>query len=187
MNHVFDPDVLQRIVQGSLDLPREEAMDSITQDLHAAYPGHIDTGPRDWIFNNAGGAMGQLTLLYASLNEYLIFFGTPIGTEGHSGRYRTDVYDVMFDGEMWCYIEGESERSVYKPGDMAFLGKDLAKGYRVHDRAWMLEYARGPIYTMLPFGLADSMVSTLDLRSFRRTLQGYAKCVMQSFRGPRTA
>ena len=58
MNHVFDPDVLQRIVQGSLDLPREEAMDSITQDLHAAYPGHIDTGPRDWIFNNAGGAMG---------------------------------------------------------------------------------------------------------------------------------
>ena len=34
---------------------------------------------------------------------------------------------------------------------------------------WALEYARGPILTMLPFGLADTF-SSLVLRSLAKTL-----------------
>ena len=37
--------------------------------------------------------MGQITLLHASLREYLILFGTAVGTEGHSGRYSAEVFD----------------------------------------------------------------------------------------------
>jgi len=60
----------------------------------------------------ARSAMGQMSLLYGSLSEYVIVFGTPIGTEGHSGRYRSEVWDCMIAGETWCYQEGESTLDV---------------------------------------------------------------------------
>lgn len=179
MAYIFDPQTLHNIVKANLDQPLESAFDGITADLAARYPKHISTGPRDWMFNNAGGAMGQICLLHASLTEYILLFGTPIGTEGHSGRYRTEVHDFMIAGEMWCYIEGETERSVYRPGDWAYLGSDQAKGYVAKDAAWMLEYSRGPIPSMLPFGLADTMLSTLDYRTFGRTMATYGKLVVR--------
>lgn len=180
MSYVFDPERLHEVVQKHVGLPNEQAFDAITRDVAELYPGHVDTGPRNWIFNNAGGAMGQITLLHASLSEYLLIFGTPIGTEGHSGRYATEVWDFMIAGEMWTYLEGESERRVDAPGDAAYLGRSRVKGYRVPDAAWMLEYARGPIPTMLPFGLADTVTSTLDVRNFTRTFVTYGKLVTGS-------
>jgi C-8 sterol isomerase len=184
MAHVFDPTVLHACARKGVGLPVEEAFDAITAALRAAYPRYVADRPRDWIFNNAGGAMGQITLLHGSITEYLIFFGTPIGTEGHSGRYRTEVWDFMFDGEMWAYLEGDTTRTVFGPGDAAYLGPDAVKGYRVPDRAWMLEYARGPIATMLPFGLADSALSVLDLTPIRRTMWTYAQlCVKGLLQG----
>ena len=176
----FEPHLLHDIVKASIHLPLEKAFDEITFDLDEAYPGLINTGERKWMFNNAGGAMGQMTLLHCSLSEYILIFGTPIGTEGHSGRYATDVYDYTIAGEMWTYLEGDTERTVYEPGSMAYLGKAQAKGYRVKDHAWMLEYGRGPVFSMLPFGLADTVFSTLDLRSFLRTMGGYTTGVVKS-------
>ena len=120
-----------------------------------------------------------MTLLHASLSEYLLFFGTPIGTEGHSGRYVTQVWDFMMEGEMWCYIEGETQRTVYTPGEYAYLGKNKVKGYRIPDHGWMLEYARGPIPAMVPFGLADSVFSTVDYKCVLRTLAMYGQLVIK--------
>lgn len=180
MSPIFDPDRLHEVARTGVGLPLDEAFDTITRNLAQAYPGHIDEGPRRWLLNNAGGAMGEMFLLHASLSEYILIFGTPIGTEGHSGRYRTEVWDFVFAGEMWTYIEGEVERTVTGPGEGAYLGADRSKGYRVPDFAWMLEYARGPIPTMLPFGLADSMFSTLDVRTTSRTVVEYGKHVVKS-------
>ena len=42
----------------------------------------------------------------------------------------------------------------------------------------MLEYARGPIPTMLPFGLADTVFSTLDRRTVGKTVWQYGKLVV---------
>ncbi|MEM9692292.1 MAG: ERG2 family protein [Myxococcota bacterium] len=183
MAYVFDPDVLGQAAKQGMDKPLDEAFDAITAELAAQYPDHIYTGPRRWVFNNAGGAMGQMTLLHASLKEYIIIFGTPIGTEGHSGRYSTDVYDWVFNGEMWTYLEGESERTLNTPGTTAFLGSDRVKGYRIPDHAWMLEYARGFIPSMLPFGLADTLMSTLDVRCLGRTMGYYAQLTSQELLG----
>jgi hypothetical protein len=180
MTYAFDPEVLGECARAGVGLPIEEAFDAITARLGAAYPRYIDSGPRRWILNNAGGAMGQMALLHCSFSEYLLFFGSPIGTEGHSGRYATQVFDWVIDGEMWCYIEGETTRTAYRPGELAYLGADRVKGYRLPDHAWMLEYARGPIPSMLPFGLADSLLSTLDLHTVARTLIGYGKLTVKS-------
>ena len=180
MGYVFEPDVLGECVKQGVGKPADEAMDAITAALVQRYPDHVDGGPRQWVVNNAGGAMGQLTFLHASITEYLIFFGSPIGTEGHSGRYATEVYDWVFDGEMWCYLEGETQRTSYGPGDLAYLGRDRIKGYRIPDHAWMLEYSRGPIPSMLPFGVADTLVSTLDFKTLGRTFYRYGKYVTGS-------
>jgi C-8 sterol isomerase len=178
MGTIFDPDELHEIANAAIGLPTHEIHGAVASALACAHPDHIE--PRlDWIFNNAGGAMGQLTLLHASLSEYIILFGTPIGTEGHSGRYQTEVWDFMIAGEAWCYLEGETERTVYKPGDTMYLGASQVKGYRVPDFAWMLEYARGPIPLMLPFGLADTVTSTLDVRTFARTFWNYGRLTVR--------
>lgn len=180
MGFLFDPDALHEIAKRASALgSREEIVRAVTDDLKRAYPRYIDV-ENPWLFNNAGGAMGQIKLLHCSLSEYILVFGTPIGTEGHSGRYATEVYDFMLEGEMWCFHAGEFQRTVYRAGDAAYLGADRAKGYAVPSSALMLEYARGPIPTMLPFGLADAFFSTLDRRSARHTLAQYARLVSRN-------
>ena len=186
MSYLFDPKVLHDCARQGLEADDiEQSFDLITAALDQRYPGLIETGPRDWIFNNAGGAMGQLTLLHASLSEYILLFGSAIGTEGHSGRYAAEVHDFMIQGTMWCYLEGETSKTTYEPGDWACLGSGRTKGYRLPDAAWMLEYARGPIPAMLPFGLADSAISTLDFRAIRRTVATYGRLTVRSLLGGR--
>jgi hypothetical protein len=195
MAYLFDPGELHEIAKLALadcslvrgtarvDKPRSALLESVEEQLYARYPKHI-TRDNPWLFNNAGGAMGQMKLLHCSLSEYILIFGTPIGTEGHSGRYATEVYDFMLEGEMWCYHAGEFERTVFKPGDLAYLGPDAAKGYCAPSSVFMLEYARGPIPTMLPFGLADSVFSTRDRVTLGRTLWYYGKmCVKELLQG----
>jgi hypothetical protein len=172
--YLFDPSVLDEIRRRGIGRPLPEAFDIITAELAKAYPGHINT-TRNWIFNNAGGAMGQLTLLHASLSEYLIYFGTCIGTEGHSGRYASEVYDFMIQGEMLCEYEGRFEpemHTIHTPP--AYLGSKIIKHYCIKSNAWMLEYCRGSIPRMFPFGNADSIFSTLDFRTMARLIRQYA-------------
>ncbi len=183
MTTLFDLAELQEIVDLAKGKPQDEMFETVISELEKRYPGRI-TREFDWVFNNACGAMGTLKLLYGSLTEYVILFGTPIGTEGHSGRYPADVYDWMLDGEMWTYYEGETTRTVSLPGDRAHLARGRAKGYRVPDQAWMLEYSRGIIPLMLPMGTFDNIFSNLDFRSMFRLLWDYGKiCIRELFRG----
>ena len=93
MAHVFDPKVLAEIAKLGIGLPHEKMFQVVADELHRRYPEH--TQPKiTWIFNNAGGAMGQMALLHASITEYILLYGTAIGTEGpprgrwHSGAVR---------------------------------------------------------------------------------------------------
>ena len=170
MGKVFDPDDLHAIAKAAVGLDTTEAAcTQIVAELKRKYPDHIhDDIP--CLFNNAGGAMGQMKFLHCSLSEYLILFGTPIGTEGHSGRYTAEVWDFIFAGEIWGYGEGELERQVFKPGEFHHLGSGRAEGYKIPDTgSFMLEYARGPILSMMAFGLADTIFSTLDVRVTAKT------------------
>ena len=40
---------------------------------------------------NAGGLMGSICVLHASLTEYVLFFGTAVDTTGHSGTYHIQL------------------------------------------------------------------------------------------------
>ncbi|MCH9685078.1 MAG: hypothetical protein K0V04_26815 [Deltaproteobacteria bacterium] len=176
MGAIFDPAVLQRVVNDNIGQPMKQMVKAIASDLHGHYPGHIDVDP-PWVLNNAGGAMGAFALLHASITEYLIVFGTPIGTEGHSGRHMADDYFFMLEGEQWSFSPGETEREVYRPGDMHLLRRGNVQGYRIPENGWALEYARGFIPSMMPFGVLDVVTSTLDVPTLTKTLGIYARGV----------
>lgn len=177
--YVFDPRVIHEISCKHLGQPLEQIFDAIAAELEERYPGKI-VNSHPWIFNNAGGVMLEMKLLYASLTEYIMIWGTPIGSEGHTGRHLAEFYDTVLDGEAWYYQEGEFTRSVYKPGDHIFLGRGQSAGMHYPDRVWMVEYARGVLPTLLPFGLADALSSTLDFKTAWQTLVIYLSLVLRS-------
>jgi C-8 sterol isomerase len=179
MGWVFDPDRLHEIARGAVGLPREEMFGKVVEDLARAWPGHVETR-QHWLFNLAAGATGIMTVLHGSLSEYVILFGTPVGTEAFSGRYRLDIYDFVLCGEMWTYLEDRhAERVVTRPGERALLPRGRVKGFRLLEDTWMLEYGRGIIPASLPGAMADALFSALDGTIIVDTIRVYGRQVIR--------
>jgi len=140
----------------------------ITNELQDKFPGgHINLD-QEWIFNNAGGAMGAMYIIHASITEYLIIFGTAVGTEGHTGRHTADDYFHIIRGTQLAYTPGDFEPEIYPQGSVHHLRRGTVKQYKMDEACFALEYARGWIPPMLFFGFADGLTSTLDLPTLWR-------------------
>jgi len=192
MAFVFDPDIVHECSLASLDKPKPAMFDAFAEAMENKYPGRLDLD-QPWIFSNAGGAMIQMKLYYASIFEYIMIWGTPIGSEGHSGRHAVGFWDTVIDGEMWYYGEGQFSKRVYLPGDRVYVGPNQARamkfggadqGTTLTTGVWAVEYARGPLPLSIPFGLADELVSTLDFATAAQTLSIYASLVGHHWRLP---
>jgi C-8 sterol isomerase len=177
--YIFDPDKLHEIARRAVGLPHDQMVQQVIDDLAREYPSHIEKKV-EWIFSCAGGAIGVMTIIHGSLSEYIVIFGSAIGTEGFSGRYRVGIHDFVLAGEMWTYTgENVGERVIHRVGDHAFLRPDQVKGFRFPEACWLLEYGRGPVPTALPFALADSVFSMIDGETIWKTLWLYGKQVVK--------
>jgi C-8 sterol isomerase len=183
MEYLFDPETVHKCALTGLGKTKPAMFDAVADAFEAAYAGRIDRG-QPWIFSNAGGAMIQMKLYYASIYEYLMIWGTPIGSEGHSGRHAVGFWDTVIDGEMWYYGEGQFEKRVYRPADRVYVGPGQARAMNFTDGVWAVEYARGPLPLSVPFGLADELLSTLDFATAGQTLAMYAALVGHHWRLP---
>jgi len=141
----------------------------IVSELSEKFPGGYINLDEEWIINNAGGAMGAMYVIHASITEYLIIFGTAIGTEGHTGRHTADDYFHILVGTQLAYVPGSFEAEVYPQGSVHHLVRGTVKQYKMEDKCFALEYARGWIPPMLGFGYADAVTSTLDYYTLWRT------------------
>lgn len=182
MGHVFDPDELAKLAQVGIGKPIEENVAALVAALTERYGPRLIEQERRWLFSNAGGIMGTITLLHASLTEYLLIFGTPLATEGHSGRHRSDLWDTVIAGTVETYREHQLEAVVHGPGSTAYLPRGTSNCSRCSDGAFMLEYARGNVPSMLPFALGDALFSTLDVRAVAETFRVYNRCVVREYR-----
>jgi len=138
-----------------------------------------------WTFNAAGNVVCNLALVYASPNEYVAFFGTPIGSTGFSGYYtQADVWDCMVAGQMYTFDPGQFEKSVYNAGDTAYLKAGSRRVFRYVDSCWMIDYARGNISSMFPYGIINpAAYNTLDTLSASEQVANYAELVIKSIFG----
>jgi C-8 sterol isomerase len=176
---VFDPDVVHECSLACLGKPKPEMFDVFADALDARVPGVLDRG-QPWLYSIAGGAMIQMKLYYASISEYIMIWGTPIGSEGHSGRHFAGFWDTVIDGETWYCGEGQFEKTVYKPGDRIYVGPGQARAMNFTDGVWAVEYARGFIPYSVPFGIADELLSCFDWVTAAQTLTLYTDLVCQS-------
>ncbi|CAH0028130.1 unnamed protein product [Clonostachys rhizophaga] len=145
----------------------------IVSELYEKYPSAVNPrhdDPSEWMFNNHGSAMGGMYIIHASLTEYLIIYGTPLGTEGHSGRHTADDYFHILTGEERAYVPGKYEPEIYPPGSVHHLKRGTVKQYKCPDHCFALELASGWIPPMLFFGFADTFTSTLDFPTLYRTV-----------------
>ncbi len=75
--YIFELDHLQDLAKRSIDHHGNNtrgAVQYIVDELSQKNPAHVNV-EEDWVFNNAGGAMGAMYIIHASVTEYLIVFG----------------------------------------------------------------------------------------------------------------
>ncbi|KFQ01110.1 Sigma non-opioid intracellular receptor 1, partial [Haliaeetus albicilla] len=101
-------------------LDHELAFSKIIVELRKKHPGHIlPDEDLQWVFVNAGGWMGSMCLLHASLTEYVLLFGTAVDTGGHSGKRgdRAGSSGTCRQGR-----EGTTKSEIYYPGKCSSHG-----------------------------------------------------------------
>ena len=97
-NFIFDPDVVHECSMKALGLPKPAMFDAFADAMEVSYPGVLDR-TQPWLYSIAGGAMIQMKLYYASIYEYIMIWGTPIGSDLGYGPAR-----LMESDEAWGKI-----------------------------------------------------------------------------------
>lgn len=156
---------------------------------------------------DAGGWMGSFCVIYSSLSEYVLLFGTPMGSGGHSGRYWAHIgktaraesplrslfsnlpvfytEDTMLTGVFHQWPEGSIRKETHLPPATIVHQRWEATHVAWETDTWMVEYARGFIPSAMPFALADSFFSALDFISVWKSMKIYGQEVLRNLAGGR--
>ncbi len=174
---LFDPNFLWQITQEAVeDFPqhafasrsdcRQARLDHIISRLNELHPGRVETRPK-WFLNRCGGAQFSAAFLHVSAWEYVLLCGSNVGITGaDSGTYATDVWDFIIEGENYNVGADPLEPvEVTRAGEYTFLGRGDRKVWSMSGPCWMIDYARGFMPLMSPFGLAENLTVSANPRA----------------------
>ena len=188
--YVFDPLELKKIFEAiSKEVPgsKNDSKKTLALKRIAELEGKLEKKygiptQSQWVLNYAYGILCPLKILYASPFEYILIWGTPSGNEGGTGRHRfCTFYDTVLDGQVLYWSERDPlGTATYGPGESWVHVRGDCGGQRIPGHAWVVEYARGFLPTIMPFGLVSTLI-TLDITSVYRTLKLYAELNLQHF------
>ncbi|XP_076014780.1 sigma non-opioid intracellular receptor 1 [Genypterus blacodes] len=174
--YVFNKEDIAKLAKQNAGQDHEQAFSKVVVELRKRYPGHIlPDEDLQWVFVNAGGWMGSMCLLHASVTEYVLLFGTAVDTGGHSGRYWAEISDTIIAGTFRQWKEGTTKSEIYYPGDTIVHSIGEATSVQWTAGTWMVEYGRGFIPSTLGFALADTLFSTQDFLTMFYTVRVYVK------------
>jgi len=147
--------------------------------LHTLHPTHIHIHD-EWLFNLAGGFKTGLLLLHASLTEYVAIWGSAVDTVGHSGRNWATFDDWIVSGNGTWWAEGALNVTHHVPFEYLHTERFAGRVVQLQANTWMLEYCHGVIPALLPFGLADGLVSSLDPLLVWKSVRQYGWMTLHS-------
>ncbi|XP_065146300.1 sigma non-opioid intracellular receptor 1 [Paramisgurnus dabryanus] len=177
--YIFTKEDVAKLAKQYAGQDHEQAFSKVVVELRKKYPGHIlPDEDLQWVFVNAGGWMGSMCLLHASLTEYVLLFGTAVDTGGHSGRYWAEISDTIISGTFRQWKEGTTKSEAYYPGDTIVHAVGEATSVQWTAGTWMVEYGRGFIPSTLGFALADTIFSTQDFVTLFYTVRVYLKAML---------
>ncbi|KAM9820703.1 sigma non-opioid intracellular receptor 1 [Neosynchiropus ocellatus] len=177
--YVFNKEDVAKLAKQYAGQDHDQAFAKVVVELRKRYPGHIlPDEDLQWVFVNAGGWMGSMCLLHASLTEYLLLFGTAVDTGGHSGRYWAEISDTIISGTFRQWKEGTTKSELYYPGDLIVHTMGEATSVQWSAGTWMVEYGQGFIPSTLGFALADTLFSTQDFVTMFYIIRVYAKALL---------
>lgn len=179
--HYFDPDTIDRVARRHLDKPMPAMAEAIGRDLKALYPNLVDEN-LPLVFTNSGGILYQLKIFAMTPREYIMICGSSIGSSGFSGRHPAAFWDTVLSGRATYMCQDQWEPDAYSTGDRIFVDRWQAAAIEFPDHCWMLEYARGSLIWLLPFGMIHVFTSTLDFRSLFRLMRVYGALTRRYFR-----
>lgn len=165
----------------------KEFLETVNRKIYESYP-ELVVPPEDglWTFNSVGGSLAEIKILYCSPTEYLALWGSPLTTEGFSGRYPDlDVWDIMLSGLMKSYAPGQHQYNTYQNNpeqdfhQTSFLPKGVGKHFSMTEGSYMIDYGRGSLITALGAGaMLGHKYVTGDKKSKKEIL---AECTRLTF------
>lgn len=173
----FQVKTIKNIVQQSMKLAEKERLNFILKELNQEYQTTIS--PKYHLFNG-GGAFGVLGVLYSSLTEYLIVYGSPLSNGGHSGRYLLNIHDFIYRGKVKIVTPQNLEGEEVHAGEHTFLPWGQSNHYRLYKDTWMIEYGYGFTPSALPFMILG-IACTGDMIGSSFLFYDYGKGVLQNF------